>query len=146
MKDQDEFFVWQEQALGRLLGWGAANVVLGAGGAHASNVRIRQVARQALGWGLVDLLLAINGRLGARRSAGSAPAGSTEVAVRRFRAILALNAVLDLGYIMGGLWLVRSAGRDESRKGTGQGIVLQGLFLACYDLLLLSGAGREWGD
>ncbi len=143
MQRPSTFFGWQERALGWLLGWGAANTVLGAAAAHAGDETLKHIARQAAGWGAVDLLLAVNGRRAARRQARTATSEQIPASVRRFRRILAVNAVLDLLYVLGGLLLVRSAGADSRRKGTGLGIILQGTFLGCYDALLLAGAAAH---
>ena len=139
-----DFYGWQERALGWLLAWGTGNVIVGMGGARAADEVVRQIARQAVGWGSVDLLLAINGRRSARRHART-PGPEQVAAVTRFRRILAINAVLDVFYVLGGVWLVRSSGVRKSRKGVGLGIMLQGAFLGCYDLLLLRGAARWSG-
>ena len=140
-----DFFGWQERALGWLLAWGTGNVVVGMGGACAADEVVRQIARQAVGWGSIDLLLAINGRRSARRHARTAGPAQVTAAVTRFRRILAINAVLDVFYVLGGVWLVRTAGVHQRRKGVGLGIMLQGAFLGCYDLLLLRGAVRWSG-
>lgn len=140
MHNQSNFFGWQERALGWLLLWGAANTVLGAGAARAGDEILKHVARQAAAWGAVDLVLAVNGRRAARRQARTATREQVAASVQRFRLILAVNAVLDFYYILGGTLLVRSAGANSRRKGTGLGIILQGLFLGCYDALLLAGA------
>ena len=97
-----DFFGWQERALGWLLAWGTGNVIVGMGGARAADEVVRQIARQAVGWGSVDLLLAINGRCSARRHARTAGPAQVTAAVTRFRRILAINAVLDVFYVLGG--------------------------------------------
>ena len=140
MRNQSTFFGWQERALGWLLGWGAANAVLGAAGARAGDETLKHVARQSAAWGAVDLVLAVNGRRAARRQARTATREEVAASVQRFRLILAVNAVLDIYYVLGGALLVWSAGTNSRRKGTGLGIILQGLFLGCYDVLLLAGA------
>jgi hypothetical protein len=55
---------------------------------------------------------------------------------------LLVNAGLDLGYIAGGLALIHQARGRPDRAGMGLGIVPQGLFLLCYDLLLAGLAGK----
>ena len=121
-----DFYGWQERALGWLLAWGTGNVVVGVGGARTADEVVRQIARQAVGWGSVDLVLAINGRRSARRHARTAGPEQVIAAVTRFRRILAINAVLDVFYVLGGAWLVRTADVRSSRKGVGLGIMLQG--------------------
>ncbi len=135
---QESFFRWQERVLGILLAWGATNVVVGAGASQARGIASRQVAWQALAWGAIDLLIAIVGRRSARRKASDATPASTREAVVGFQRVLAINAVLDIGYIVGGTSFAATAGRDRRRLGVGIGIVLQGIFLALYDTVLLA--------
>ena len=139
MQDQT-FFQWQEWVLGGLMAWGAANVVFGAGGSRARDDMPRQFAWQALTWGAIDLALAVLGRRGARTQGRTATPETTQRAVASFRRVLAINAGLDVVYIVGGSVLVATARHDRRRKGVGLGILVQGIFLAVYDALLLQRA------
>ena len=133
------FFAWQHRALGWLLAWGAGSVVAGAGLATSRRADLRQIGLQAIGWGAIDAGLALNGRRGARANQRhdptSAPRSASQEATR-FQRIVAINAGLDLLYIVGGLRLAQTASRNSSRYGTGVGIAIQGLFLLLYDSLL----------
>ncbi len=142
MRRGETFWAWQERALGGLLAWGAGSVVAGAAFTRAADNAVRHTARQAAGWGIVDLVLAVNGRRTAPQRGRMASAEETAEAVHRFRRILAINAALDVGYVLGGAMLLRSAGTDRRRAGTGLGIIVQGLFLGIYDVLLLRGAAH----
>jgi hypothetical protein len=54
---------------------------------------------------------------------------------RRLSRLLWFNALLDVGYMAGGAWLVRTKGRtDPAWRGHGWGIVVQGAFLFVFDL------------
>lgn len=135
---QDEsFFRWQERVLGGLLAWGAANIVLGASGVRAREDVPRHVAWQALTWGAIDLVLAVMGRRGARKQGRSTTSETIQPAVVRFRRVLAINAALDVAYILGGAILSVTARHDPRRRGAGLGILVQGIFLAVYDVFLL---------
>jgi hypothetical protein len=82
--------------------------------------------QQAIGWGLIDALIA----LFAGRSTSRSFSGQT------LRRILLFNAALDVLYVLGGLTLARTKGvADEKQRGQGWGIVLQGLFLFKFDLI-----------
>lgn len=142
MLEQDTFWRWQERVLGGLLAWGALNVVAGAGLARSRSVVVRRAGQQAWVWGLIDLLLAVNGRRGARRQSVSADDAATYAAASRFQMILAVNSLLDVGYVAGGTSLAMRAADHSDRRGTGLGITVQGLFLLVYDCLLLSAASR----
>lgn len=142
MNQQQTFFDWQAQALEGLLVWGAGSTVVGAGLARANSVVTRHIGLQAAGWGLIDLLLAVNGRRGARRQAGGSGTAEIHAAAARFRTIVAVNTLLDVGYVLGGARLARAAGKRLDRQGMGVGIMLQGAFLLGYDLILLRGVAR----
>ena len=142
MENQETFWRWQEHALGGLLAWGVASAVVGAGLLRTQSVVVRHAGQQALAWGLIDLLLALNGRRSARRQATVAGTAATISAAIRFRMILVVNAALDVGYVAGGAGLARRSLQHPERHGTGLGIALQGLFLLIYDLLLLRGLAR----
>lgn len=139
------FFDWQERVLGGLMAWGAASVVLGAGSRRMSDDAPRQFAWQAITWGAIDLALAVAGRRGARKQARNATPETTQHAVASFRRVLAINAVLDVGYIAGGSFLAVTAEHDRRRIGVGLGILVQGIFLAVYDALLLL-RSEQWTE
>lgn len=139
MVEQETFWRWQERMLGGLLVWGAANTVAGAGMARSRSVLVRRLGQQACVWGLIDLALAVNGRRSARRQAPTADAAVTSAAAARFRTILAVNSLLDVGFVVGGSGLAARSTAHPDRRGTGLGIALQGLFLLIYDCLLLRG-------
>ena len=142
MENKQTFWRWQERALGGLLAWGLASAVVGAGLLRTKSVVVRRAGQQALVWGLIDLLLALNGRRSAWRLVGVTDAAATISAAIRFRTILVVNTALDIGYIAGGTGLARRSAQHPDRRGTGLGIALQGLFLLVYDLLLLRGLAR----
>jgi hypothetical protein len=84
------------------------------------------VGQQAIGWGLIDALIA----LVAGRSSAKSLSGKT------LRRMLLFNAALDVLYILGGFVFARTKGAtDEKLRGQGWGIVLQGLFLFKFDLI-----------
>ncbi|MCB9114630.1 MAG: hypothetical protein H6639_06730 [Caldilineaceae bacterium] len=63
---------------------------------------------------------------------GYAPAEAA-TDLRNLRRLLWFNAGLDVLYVAGGLALFRRA--DETQRGHGAGIVLQGLFLFKFDAI-----------
>jgi hypothetical protein len=133
-----DFWTWQHRALGWLLGWGAASVVIGAGLAANRQPELRQVGLQAIGWGVIDAALALNGRRAARaKQQLAATTPTVERETTRFQQIVAVNAGLDLLYIIGGWRLIQTAGQRPQRRGMGIGIVVQGLFLLIYDSWLV---------
>jgi hypothetical protein len=110
----------------RLLLWGA----ISTGGGVILQLSRRPFwigfGQQAIGWGLIDALIAlIAGRSAARSING-----------RTLRRILLINAGLDVLYMLGGFLFARTKGAaDDKLRGQGWGIVLQGLFLFKFDLI-----------
>lgn len=126
--------------LGRvLLCWGSLSIALGAAAQASRDPFVKQVGLQALAWGAIDAVLAFFGLRGARQK--QAERADPVAEARRFRLIVLANALLDLGYIAGGLTLVRGAKGRPERAGMGVGIIIQGAFLLLFDvaLTLLSG-------
>jgi hypothetical protein len=143
------FFAYQQRQLGILKAWGLGSVVVGLVSLLSPAPRVRHAGLQALSWGAIDAALALIGQRSARRKAQRAQHGDLDrIAITRevriFRRILLINSALDMGYVLGGLWLLRTADERQSRQGMGLGIIVQGLFLLIYDALLARDVGRRW--
>ena len=145
MQRTKTFFAQQHELLGGLLGWGVGSIVIGAGLLGDHSPVGRQIGLQALTWGAIDALLAWAGRRGARQRSELAlsdrPDPDELKAAASFERLVAINAGLDLLYIVGGSRLARTA--DPRRRGVGLGILPQGGFLLIYDLSLLAWV-RRW--
>lgn len=151
MQTEDSFFAYQRRRLAILKYWGLGSVLLGLPTALLSDPLPRQFGLQAATWGAIDAGLAVFGRWQARRKAqqyaqGDIPDAQVQREIRTFRTILLVNAALDVGYIAGGLWLLRTASAEQrrTRQGMGSGIMVQGAFLLLYDALLAREVQRDW--
>lgn len=145
----DGFFAYQHRRLGILLGWGIGSVAVGALGLLSRKALWRQIGTQALSWGAIDALLAFFGRRGARakaerRAKGLLTAADEQREARRFRAILLVNAGLDVLYIAVGAALARRKRGRRDWRGMGIGIIPQGAFLLLYDGLLAREVRRRF--
>ena len=110
----------------RLLLWGAISTIGGVILQFSRRPFWTGFGQQAIGWGLIDALIA----LVAGRSASRSFSSST------LRRILLINAGLDVLYMFGGFIFARTKGAtDEKLRGQGWGIVLQGWFLFKFDLI-----------
>jgi len=90
---------------------------------------------QSLGWGAVDAVIAGSGLVGQRPSRDTLAASESDHAACKLRRLLSFNALLDVGYVAGGVWLARTKGRaNPGWRGQGWGIVVQGAFLFWFDL------------
>ncbi|MGI4833451.1 MAG: DUF6992 family protein [Janthinobacterium lividum] len=92
------------------------------------------------GWGFVNAVLAAVGIL--RSHPGRPPLGFTPTAALSSQGlterIFLVNAVLDVGYLLLALWLLRRAAAPTARRperlyGYGRSIQLQGAFLLVFD-------------
>ncbi len=110
----------------RLLLWGALSTLGGVLLQFSRKPFWIGVGQQAIGWGVIDTLIAlIAGRATSRSFSG-----------RILRRVLLFNAALDVLYMLGGFIFARTKGAtDEKLRGQGWGIVLQGLFLFKFDLI-----------
>jgi len=128
------FYRMKRLAMRGLLAWGLASAALGATLLALPSRMLRGMGAQALAWGLIDAALALNGWRDANRQAlHQVPVVQ---AARRDWRILALNSVLDIGYIAGGLALIQRASGRAERVAAGVGIVIQGIVLMLLDVML----------
>jgi hypothetical protein len=141
MNDNRSFFHFQARVGGVLLAWGAASMGVGLAALWSRNQRVRHAGIQAIGWGAVDAAIGWLGRRGAQRKI-EAHAGDVATEARRFRVIVLVNTLLDVGYVAGGWQLMRTARGRDDRAGAGLGILVQGLFLLMFDAILAWLAGR----
>lgn len=123
-----------------LLAWGGASVAGGVAmavvGGRTGNRFLRAFGTQTIGWGAIDAALALGGRARARRHRASPPTDPARAAAEaaRVRRILAVNAGLDILYIVGGLAVAAGRGRtDRAARGHGLAAVAQGTFLLGFD-------------
>ncbi|RZL07259.1 MAG: hypothetical protein EOO62_17360 [Hymenobacter sp.] len=95
------------------------------------------------GWGFINAVLAAVGIL--RTHPGRPPAGFSPAAAladMHFTGqVFLLNAVLDIGYLFVGVWLLSraaapAANRPERLYGYGRSVQLQGLFLLVFDAIM----------
>ncbi len=117
-----------------LTGWSAASIAAGLPLAIASKEPFpRQMGIQLAAWGAVDGVIAMASLVSAN---GEAPSLKSDDAAERARASLHttfwLNALLDVAYVATGAALF-GLGRNDTVKGVGAGILVQGGFLLAFD-------------
>jgi hypothetical protein len=140
MTDSEKF---QRTVSNRLLAWSILSMVGGALLQLARAPFWRAFGQQAIGWGAIDAALAIFGRRGLEQKVqrGYLPAEAAND-LHNLRRLLWFNAGLDVLYMLGGLALLRR--EDETPRGHGAGILVQGIFLFKFDLIhaLLAKPGK----
>ena len=94
-------------------------------------------------WGFINAILAAVGIL--RTHPGRPPAGFGPAAALAAQAsvehIFLFNALLDVGYLLVGLWLLNRAARPQARRperlfGYGRSVQVQGAFLLVFDVVM----------
>lgn len=129
----------------RLLLWAIGSMVGGLLLQRSRRPLLNGIGAQAVGWGAIDAAIAILGQQSAERKQIVATPLSEVQHARSLRRLLWINTLLDIFYVAAGWWLVFTKGRNnESWRGHGLGIVIQGKFLFVFDLLHARRAG-EWG-
>ena len=122
--------------------WSAANIVSGAI-LQANTTREKKYFHQMNAiWNGVNLAIAGLGYLNARK-ARAADFNLTKSIKEhhKFQKILLFNAGLDIGYMVGGLYLMERGknqseqGDRDQMRGFGKSIILQGGFLFVFDLI-----------
>ena len=130
--------IWdfQTRLTRRLLIWSVFSVAFSTLTFFSTDSLLRGLAIQFFAWGVIDAGIALFGayasakkqaKLQADELAESKEAGWLE-------RVLWINTVLDVLYILGGLWLMQTWGAESLLwSGHGLGIVIQGGFLFFFD-------------
>ena len=133
--------IWQyyKAITRRLLVWSAVSVLVGVA-LLAFGPLWQGIGLQALAWGVIDAGIAlVGGWVTRRRRTGHSdpsPPGVLAREARNLRRILLINTGLDVLYVAAGIALAITLGADNPFwHGNGWGIVVQGGFLFCFDLL-----------
>jgi hypothetical protein len=139
---------YQQNAMPVLLGWAVGSIFAGLLWMRSRSEWLRGFGSQFLGWGAIDGVIAAAGMSGAakneqRLNAGEITPDEHTRQAANFERFVWLNALLDVGYMLGGWVLARRSPNDRRRQGMGWGILAQGAFLFIWDILLASGAQRR---
>jgi hypothetical protein len=118
-------------------GWAIANFAISGISVWQSTGEVKAFHQMNLGWNAVNITLATFGYFNALN--GDTDLGSIE-SIRAHESIMRIflfNAGLDLGYIMGGAYLVERSKNvtknSERLSGFGKSIIMQGAFLMLFD-------------
>ncbi len=120
-------------------GWAVGNLAVGATLGSQRSGEDKYFHLMNAGWGLVNLGLATAGYLSAiKTDPASFDLYASIHEQHNLQKIFLFNAGLDVGYMMGGLYLMERSKRTENNperlKGFGKSIILQGAFLFLFDL------------
>lgn len=134
-----DVFQFQASLSSRLMAWAEGSVVAGLIAALLGDRFWQGFGIQSAAWGLIDGII---GWIGVRSAEQKASLPELHTAARqaeerdKLRRVLWINTGLDVVYVLGGLLLARTRGREDAfARGTGCGIATQGGFLLGFDLL-----------
>ena len=131
-----DIWAFQRKVTRRLLSWSILSIVLGFPMWLDSYRPIKNLGMQFLTWGGIDAMIALFGQRSSekRQAKLDDPYAPDVVAneTKKLRRILWLNTFLDVGYMAGGGWML--AQDEETRRGHGVGVLIQGGFLFFFDL------------
>ncbi len=131
----------QKRAMTVLGSWAVGNIALGLALQNSNEGQNKYFHQMNAGWNAVNLVIAGLGYWGVSRTDPAAfDLLSTINEQHRFQKILLFNAGLDIGYMVGGAYLIERAkntapeDNPDRLRGFGQSIVLQGAFLFVFDV------------
>ena len=128
---QNPIWRFESDLTNRLLVWSILSLLSGLYIWFATNEFGRGFGIQLVAWGAVDAAIAFVGARTAARRKSTADPKNEALFIRK---VLWINLGLDVLYILGGFWVIRTYS-ELFWQGTGWGIVLQGAFLFLFDLI-----------
>lgn len=121
-------------------GWAIANFAISGVGITQSTGETKAFHQMNVGWNLVNITLAGFGYFNALRGETDLDAIQSICEHESIMRIFLFNAGLDLGYIMGGAFLLersKNVTKNSARlAGFGKSIMLQGGFLMLFDAIM----------
>ncbi len=140
----------QRKAMLVLGSWAVGNIGLGLALRANSTGETRRFHEMNAIWNVVNLGIAGFGYYTALREPATLGAFAALEKEQTFQKVLLFNAGLDVGYVLGGLYLLERGRRPEvdadQLRGYGKAVLLQGGFLFVFDLVnYLVASGRNDG-
>ena len=132
----------QKQQTGMLIlgGWAIGNIALGSAMMGKRTGEDRYFHQMNAAWNTINLGIATLGYLSAMKTdPASFDLYHSMNEQHKLQKILLFNAGLDVGYILGGVYLIERSKTTENKpnrlKGFGRSIILQGGFLLAFDIV-----------
>jgi len=126
----------QETGMQVLGAWALTNIIVGGIASSKSVGETQSFWQMNAGWNLVNAGIAGFGYF--TQTMPSTLSG-TIAEQHSIETLLAVNAGLDIAYMLGGLYLIeksKSAESPERLRGFGRSIIMQGAFLFAFDTIL----------
>lgn len=140
-RNRNHLFDFQLRTFPILLAWSIGSVAAGLFWWLKGDRWLRGFGMQFVGWGLIDGLIALFALRGAVDKSTQLESGYISPSeharqARSFKKIVLANAFLDIGYMLGGRWLIQRFPHDQQKQGMGWAIIIQGGFLMVWDVFL----------
>ena len=142
----------QRKAMLVLGGWAVGNIGLGLALRANRTGETRRFHEMNAIWNVINLGIAGFGYYAALREPATLGTFAALQKEQSFQKVLLFNAGLDVGYVLGGLYLLERARRPEAEgdqlRGYGKAVLLQGGFLFVFDLVnyfIASGRNEGYG-
>lgn len=133
--------IWdfQDRLTKSLTIWAVGNILVGLVLLFTGSAFGRGFGEMMIGWGAINLAIALFGQRGSKRRRAAADGMDAAVMAKeqaKLARILWVNAGLDVAYMAAGYWLAQTRGAADPRMlGWGYAIILQGAFLFVFDLV-----------
>ena len=127
-----------------LSSWSVVNIASGAIGLASASGQAKYFHQMNLIWGTVNLVVALPGYIGARKSNSNLSLAASFKGQAAAEKTFIFNAGLDIVYMIGGAWCLERANSRTSEKsydqykGYGKSIIMQGAGLFLFDAIMFA--------
>jgi hypothetical protein len=122
-----------------LSSWAIGNMALSTFRLQANNPETQAYHQMNLAWNAINLAIAGFGYYSATNASADLSLTESLLEQNKISKILLFNAALDLGYMVGGVYLMersKNSEQSERLKGFGQAVIVNGGFLLIFDSIM----------
>lgn len=121
--------------------WAIGNMAFSSLSLKGASPEVKAFHQMNIGWNAVNLTISGFGYYAALHDPVDLSIVESIKAGEQMKHILLFNAGLDVGYILGGLYLIERAkntpNRQDQLRGFGKGVVMNGAFLLVFDSIMV---------
>lgn len=122
-------------------GWAATNIAVSSFSLNGANPEVKAFHQMNIGWNAVNLLIAGFGYYSASQNPGDLSLLESLKEGESMKNILLFNTGLDVGYMLGGLYLMERGKNSTDKKdqftGFGKAVLMNGAFLFTFDAIMV---------
>jgi hypothetical protein len=119
--------------------WALSNMALSSVKLQSANPEVKAYHQMNLAWNAVNLAIAGFGYYGSISASADLSLTESIIEQNKISKILLFNSALDLGYMVGGAYLMeRSKNSDQKSRlnGFGKAVIVNGAFLLVFDSIM----------